>query len=70
MPERASAGVNRAIEATILRCLEVAISSIEPKEKRRALAGHFSSLLVGVNGGISGFFGLAALPIELPVTTS
>ena len=69
MPGQASAGLNRAIEAAILRCLELAISSIEPKEKRRARAGHFSSLLVGVNGGISGFFGLAALPIELPVTT-
>jgi len=69
MPEQASAGLNRAIEAAMLRCLELAISSIEPKEKRPALAGHFSSLLVGLNGGISGFFGLVALPIELPVTT-
>ena len=68
MPERASAGLNRAIEAAILRCLELAISSIDPRAKRPP-AGHFSSLLVGVNGGISGLFGLAALPIERPVTT-
>lgn len=68
MPEQASAGINRAIETAMLRCLELAISSIEPTAKRRP-AGHLSSLLVGINGGISGFFGVAALPIELPVTT-
>ncbi|MEZ5889397.1 MAG: EcsC family protein [Xanthobacteraceae bacterium] len=68
MPEKASAGLNRAIEAAMLRCLEVAVSSREPAAKRPP-SGHISSLLVGINGGISGFFGFAALPIELPVTT-
>ena len=68
MPEKASAGLNRAIEAAMLRCLELAVSSSEPAAKRLP-SGHISSLLVGINGGISGFFGLAALPIELPVTT-
>ena len=29
-----------------------------------------ASLLAAINGGVSGFFGLAALPIELPVTTT
>jgi hypothetical protein len=67
MPKQASAGLNRAIEAAMLRCLEVAVSSSGPA--KRSPSGHISSLLVGINGGISGFFGFAALPIELPVTT-
>src|SRR5262249_11917934 len=62
MPKPASAGLNRAIEAAILKCLNLAISSIEPKSKQPP-ATKLSSLLAGINGGISGFFGFAALPI-------
>ena len=50
----------------MLRCLEVAVGS---SDRRRS--GHLRplwSLLVGINGGISGLR-VAALPIELPVTT-
>ncbi len=37
-----------------------------------AAAGHMavSTMAAGVTGGVSGFFGLAALPVELPVTTT
>jgi EcsC protein family len=69
MPKPASAGLNRAIEAAMLRSLTLAISSIEPKSKHRP-APELASLLAGINGGISGFFGFAALPIELPLTTT
>jgi len=69
MPKPASAGLNRAIEAAILKCLTLAISSIEP-QSRQPPATKLSSLLAGINGGISGFFGFAALPIELPLTTT
>jgi hypothetical protein len=69
MPKPASAGFNRAIEAAILQCLNLAIRSIEPTSRRRPARG-LSSLLAGVNGGVSGFFGFAALPIELPLTTT
>ena len=69
MPKPASAGLNRAIEAANLKCLTLAISSIEP-QSRQPPATKLSSLLAGINGGISGFFGFAALPIELPLTTT
>ena len=69
MPKPASAGLNRAIEAAILKSLNLAISSIEPRSKHRP-AAELASLLAGINGGISGFFGFAALPIELPLTTT
>ncbi len=69
MPKAASHRINKAVERAILNCLKVAIRSIEPQSKappeQRA-----SSLLAGVSGGVSGFFGFAALPIELPVTTT
>jgi len=69
MPTAAHSGLNRAIEAAIRRCLHLAINSIETSS-RHAPATRMASLLAGINGGLSGFFGLAALPIELPVTTT
>jgi len=69
VPRAASDRFNKAVEAAMLRCLNAAIRSLEPGAKRRP-AHRASSVLVGLSGGVSGFFGLAALPIELPVTTT
>jgi hypothetical protein len=69
MPKAASRHINKAVETAILNCLNVAVTSIEPQSKappeRRA-----SALLAGISGGVSGFFGFVALPIELPLTTT
>jgi hypothetical protein len=69
MPKFASDRFNRAVETAILNCLNVAIRSIEPRSKRPP-ARHASSMLAGISGGVSGFFGIAALPLELPLTTT
>jgi hypothetical protein len=69
VPRDASARFNKAVEAAMFKCLNAAIRSIEPGAKRRP-AHRASSVLVGLSGGMSGFFGLAALPVELPVTTT
>src|SRR5271165_4031154 len=69
MPKAASSRINKAVEAAILNCLNVAITSIAPKSTAPP-ERHANSLLAGLSGGISGFFGFAALPIELPVTTT
>jgi hypothetical protein len=69
MPRAASRSINKVVEKAILNCLKVAISSIEPQSKAPP-ARRASSVLAGISGGVGGFFGLAALPIELPVTTT
>ena len=69
VPKAASRHINRVVEKAILNCLNIAISSIEPKSKAPP-AQRAASMLAGISGGLSGFFGLAALPIELPVTTT
>jgi hypothetical protein len=69
MPKVATRQINRVVENAILNCLHVAITSIEPKSKAPP-AQRTASLLAGLSGGVGGFFGLAALPIELPVTTT
>jgi len=69
MPKAAGNRLNKIVEAAILNCLNVAISSIEP-QSRAPPGQRVASVLAGISGGVSGFFGLAALPIELPVTTT
>jgi EcsC protein family len=69
MPKAASDRFNRVVEAAILNSLNIAIRSIEPNSKRPP-AQRAASVLAGLSGGVSGFFGIAALPIELPVTTT
>jgi hypothetical protein len=69
MPKAASRRLYGAVESAILNCLNVAITSIEPQSKARPEHGA-STLLAGLSGGVSGFFGLVALPIELPLTTT
>jgi len=69
MPKVASDRINRVVQTAILKSLNIAIRSIEPQSKRPP-ARRAASLLAGISGGVSGFFGIAALPIELPVTTT
>ena len=53
------------------RCksLDVAIGSLEDEPPPTPAPG-FHSFLAGVTGGVSGLFGFAALPVELPLTTT
>src|ERR1700722_9528490 len=69
MPKAANDRINKIVETAILKALNIAIRSIEPQSKR-APARRTASLLAGISGGVSGFVGIAALPIELPVTTT
>ncbi len=69
MPRAASDRFNKVVEAAILNSLNIAIRSIKP-HTRRPPAHRAASVLAGISGGVSGFFGIAALPIELPVTTT
>jgi hypothetical protein len=51
------------------KCLKTAIGSLEP-DAQSPPATWLSTAIVGVTGGVSGFFGMAALPLELPLTTT
>jgi hypothetical protein len=68
MPKVANRHINRVVEKAILNCLNIAISSIE-LDSKPAPMHRTASVLAGLSGGVSGFFGLVALPVELPVTT-
>ncbi len=68
LPHAATARLNGIVRASILKCLEWAIGSLGDAP---APPTHWlSSAIAGIAGGVSGLFGVAALPIELPLTTT
>jgi hypothetical protein len=68
MPAAVNKRLNAVVEKAILRCLAVAVDSLD--EQKAPPAQWMASALAGVSGAIGGAFGLAALPVELPFTTT
>lgn len=70
LPEKVKGVVHRATEASISKALQVAVKTMSQDvgavEARNAL----HKLLVGVTGAAGGAFGVAALPVELPISTT
>jgi hypothetical protein len=69
LPRAADRGLSKATEAAMMRCLKTAIRTLDEKEQRRPKPW-LSSVAAGVTGGVSGLVGVAALPVELPVTAT
>jgi hypothetical protein len=67
-------GVNRRlreiIKTAMLRCLEVAVNSLEVDDELGPAPEWVGKVLTGFTGGIGGFIGMPALPFELPLTTT
>jgi hypothetical protein len=71
LPARANDGLRAAVNAAIGKCLDMALQSLDPAAKTaRPPPKWLATMATGVTGGVSGFFGPAALPIELPLTTT
>ena len=69
LPAPVTNQINRTVRRTLLQALQVALyklGSTGLPEPPPALF-QFAS---GITGGVSGFFGMAALAVELPVTTA
>ncbi len=61
--------VNKAAQAALTTALSTAVTTMGSRQPRRA-SERFHKLLVGASGGVGGIFGLASLPVELPVSTT
>lgn len=69
MPRPINRRFQALVRSAIFQCLEVAIESLDPDDG--AAASPFTNkIMVGLTGGVGGFFGIAALPFELPLTTT
>jgi EcsC protein family len=69
MPGAFNRVLRHAVRGAMYQCLQVAVGSLSSSSSRRP-SEWSSKIVTGLTGGIGGFFGLAALPVELPVTTT
>lgn len=68
LPKNWSEAVHSATRAALMRAVEVAVASLG--KPQRSASEKLHKILVGASGGLGGAFGLAALPIELPLSTT
>jgi hypothetical protein len=68
LPKNWSQLVNKATKSALLKALEIAVATMGKQGSKKS-SERFHKFLVGASGGIGGVFGLAALPLELPIST-
>jgi hypothetical protein len=69
LPPPARRMVARAAERALRAALRVAIGTIDAKSRPKAARGAHKAL-AAMSGAAGGAFGLAALPVELPISTT
>jgi hypothetical protein len=67
VPKPIKKQIERSVEQLTFKCLDLAIKSLENELETNR--NRFDSLYTGIVGGLGGIFGMASLPIELPITT-
>jgi len=68
LPRVASNRIHRAVQSALNRALNVALRGLDQPQKFQPSQWMFQAAST-ITGGASGFFGLPALAVELPVTT-
>ena len=69
LPERWTEAIQGVTKKSLERALGVAIRTLDKERRGRSRDG-LHKLLVAATGGVGGAFGLAALAVELPVSTT
>jgi len=68
LPRTLNERLRDSVRGAIFKCLEMAINSLD-EDTPAAAPDWLNNIVVGLAGGVGGFFGMVALPIELPITT-
>src|SRR5271168_757868 len=68
IPKPVHEKINLVANAVLFRALQVAIATT--RRRFKAPSTRFHKILAGASGGIGGAFGLGALAVELPVSTT
>jgi len=69
LPKGWAETVHNATKAALFKSLQLAVSALG-RQTRRKSSERFHKVLVGASGAVGGAFGLAALPVELPLSTT
>jgi hypothetical protein len=70
LPERAGEMVEKATTSALRAALKLALSSMREKDERKPASPWWHRMSVAVTGGVGGAFGLPALAVELPLSTT
>jgi len=73
LPRKWQAGVHSATEKALLKALDMAVRSLGARSDARdakTASNKFHRMAVATSGAVGGAFGIAALSIELPVSTT
>jgi len=70
LPSGVHRRLREIIKVAMVKCLEVAVNSLEEDDVLDPAPPWMGKALTGLAGGVGGFFGMAALPFELPLTTT
>jgi hypothetical protein len=69
LPERVRSAIRRWTRFALETSLAVALRTLDPAARKPAWP-RLHKLCVSISGGVGGFIGIAAVPIELPLSTS
>jgi len=70
LPEAVSQQIHKAAQGALDRALDAALKTIPAGRPVPRHADRVHRILTGVTGALGGFFGLAGLAVELPVSTT
>jgi hypothetical protein len=69
LPSRAGDKISRVTHDSLLAAVNMAVKTMDPRGRGRPRPRRHTAI-AGLAGGVGGAFGLAALPVELPITTT
>jgi len=69
LPRGLYARIGEVTQAALMKALDVAVNTLEKKNVERP-ANFWHKGVVAATGAVGGFFGLTALALELPVSTT
>jgi hypothetical protein len=70
LPARVQTGVHKATEKALMKALDVAVTSLGGKGSTRPSHDKIHKLAAAASGAAGGAFGIAALTLELPISTT
>jgi hypothetical protein len=70
LPEAVSQQIHKAAQGALNRALDAALKTIPAERPVPRHADRVHRILAGATGALGGFFGLAGLAVELPVSTT
>lgn len=70
LPQNWSRSVQNTVQRALHVALRVAMTSLRSRKQGKRASLGFHRVVTGISGGIGGAFGLFALPVELPFSTT